>query len=163
MSVITGLFKNPVEASAAIEELALAGVPIDRISVVASEHLGPEGFGVREHSHVGEGAAIGAGAGGAIGALVAGFTAIGAIATGSVGLVAAGPLIAALAGAGAGAAAGGTLGGIVGLIVPGHEVSFYRKALDEGCVLIGVENEEDYGDAARRVFEDHDATKITNV
>lgn len=163
MAVITGLFKDPADASAAIEDLALGGVPIDKISVVASEHIGPEGFGVTEHSHVGEGAAIGAGSGGAIGALVAGFTAIGAVATGGVGLIAAGPLIAALAGAGAGAAVGGTVGGLVGLMVPGHEVDFYKKALDEGCVLVGVEDENDYVSKARDVFKRHDAKKIVKV
>src|SRR5690606_30022721 len=111
------LFENHTDAAAALDSLVAAGFDTSNISFIASDDFDADAFTVQTHSKLPEGAAIGAGTGGAIGALVAGLTAVGAIATGGAGLLVAGPLVAALAGAGAGAAGGSILGGLIGLAI----------------------------------------------
>lgn len=146
-TLITGVFKSSDQAARAIEALLQGGIARDDISIVASEGTKVEAFGIQKHTKAAEAAAIGGGLGGAVGALIAGFTAVGALATGGLGLIAAGPIVAALAGAGAGAAAGGVLGGLIGLGIPEHEVKFYEDALNKGSVLVGVKT-----DPGRRQF-----------
>ncbi|MCC6678562.1 MAG: ferritin-like domain-containing protein [Phycisphaerales bacterium] len=139
-SLITGVFTTSERAAQAIDALTQGGVPRDYISIVAAEGTKVEAFGIQKQTKAGQGAAIGGGIGGAVGALVAGFTAVGALATSGIGLIAAGPIVAALAGAGAGAAAGGVLGGLVGLGIPEHQVKFFQDALNKGSVLVGVKS-----------------------
>lgn len=163
-TIITGLFESPADAAAAVSMLEYKGVAAGDISVAAGEGFDREAFGIESHSKLPEGAAIGAGAGGAIGAVIAGFTAVGAVATGGAGLIAAGPLVAALAGAGAGAAGGGALGGLVGLGIPEHEVKHYEDALERGSVLVGVEcSDGDQKNLAKDVFEQLDAEKVSRA
>lgn len=162
--IITGLFESHPNAATAIDTLAAKGIPESRISLVASDSFDQESFGVETHSKLAEGAAIGAGTGGAIGAVVAGLTLVGAVATGGAGLLVAGPIVAALAGAGAGAAGGSILGGLIGLAIPEHEVKHYEEAIEKGSVLIGVECIND-GDKkiVKDVFEQFKASKISRA
>jgi hypothetical protein len=162
--VITGLFENEHAAAEAVRTLTAQGVPTNDISVVASDRVDKSAFGVETHSRLPEGAAIGAGAGGAIGALLAGFTAVGTIATGGAGVIATGPIVAALAGAGAGATAGAGVGALVGLAIPEHEVKHYENALEKGAVLVGVSCEDrDQSDVVKAVFEEYEADKISTA
>ncbi len=163
-TTITGLFSSPADASAAVHTLLARGFDASQISVVAGEGVSSDAFAIETHSKLPEGVAIGAGTGGAIGALVAGFTAVGALATGGAGLVAVGPVVAALAGAGAGATGGAVVGGGIGLAIPEHEVKHYQEALDKGSVMLGVEcDDSDAKDTAKDVFEHFDADKISRA
>lgn len=163
-TIITGLFNNPADASAAIQTLESRGVPPSRISLVAGENVSKDAFAIDSHSKLPEGVAIGAGVGGAVGALLAGLTAVGAIASGGIGLIAAGPLVASLAGAGAGVAAGGAVGGIVGAMVPEHEVKHYQDALEHGSVMVGVKCEDsDDKDLVKSVFNQFEASKVSTA
>jgi hypothetical protein len=162
--VTTALFASPAAATSAIYALRSAGIAHHDISLVTSDRVDRDAFTVESHSKLTEGAGIGAAAGGAVGALVAGLTAVGTIATGGAGLLVAGPIVAAFAGAGAGAAAGATLGAIAGFAVPEHEVKYYEDAIKKGSVLIGIECE----DAARRervveICEDSGALKVSSI
>lgn len=163
-SVITALFESPAAASAAIRALESRGIPASAISLVTSNSNSPDAFVIEGKTKVAEGAAVGAGLGGALGAVVAGLTTVGALATGGVGLLAAGPLVAALAGAGAGAAAGGTVGTVVGLALPKNEIAFYNDALEAGSVLVGVTCEDSPRErTAREVFEAAGAERIAKA
>lgn len=136
--LITGVFRNSDDAAQAVAALVDGGIPRDDINIVLPQDANLEAFGIKKQTKVGEGAALGGTIGGAVGALVLGFTAVGAIATGGASLLISGPLIAALAGAGAGAAAGGLVGGLIGLGIPEHEIKYYKEALESGSVLVGV-------------------------
>ena len=73
--------------------------------------------------------------GGALG-LLAG---IGALAIPGVGpLIAAGPIMATLAGAGAGGAIGGITGALVGLGIPEYEAKRYEGRIQKGGILLSV-------------------------
>ncbi|HZW10625.1 MAG TPA: hypothetical protein VFF69_12040 [Phycisphaerales bacterium] len=162
--VITAIFPTAHEAAEAARALTAAGVPVSEISIVGSDNMDREAFGVQSHSKLPEGAAMGAGFGGAVGALVAGLTSIGVIATGGIGLLAAGPVIAALAGAGAGAAGGSVLGGLVGWAIPEHEVKHYEDALKEGSVLLGVECPDRQRErVVKEIFDTFETTKVSHA
>jgi tetrahydromethanopterin S-methyltransferase subunit C len=65
--------------------------------------------------------------------------ALGILAIPGVGpLIAAGPMIAALAGAGVGAVAGGLTGSIIGMRMPAFEAIQYQGEMGGGNVLISV-------------------------
>ena len=86
-----------------------------------------------------EGIAAGASAGAAVGGLLGWLVGIGAIAIPGVGpLVAAGPVVAALAGAGAAGATGGLVGGLIGAGIPEVEAKRYAGRLREGGYLLSV-------------------------
>lgn len=162
--VITAIFESNNNAAGSLESLVAKGFDSGDISLIASEDFDHETFGVETHSKLAEGAAIGAGTGGAIGAVIAGLTAVGTIATGGAGLLVAGPIVAALAGAGAGAAGGSVLGGLIGSGIPEHEVKHYEDAIKKGHVMVGVNcKDSDECDTARDVFEQFDAEKISHA
>lgn len=163
-TTVTGLFDRPQDAAAAVHSLEARGIPASKFSVLASENVDTDAFAIDSHTKLPEGVAIGAGSGGAIGALVAGLTSVGAIATGGVGILAAGPLIAAFAGAGAGALGGGAIGGAIGAAIPEHEVKHYQDALEKGSVMIGVEcDDSDVKDIVEETFNEFDARKTSTA
>jgi hypothetical protein len=86
-----------------------------------------------------EGIATGASSGAAVGGVLGWLVGIGAIAIPGIGpLIAAGPVVAALAGAGAAGAAGGLVGGLIGAGIPEVEAKRYAGRLREGAYLISV-------------------------
>ncbi|MEQ8318455.1 MAG: hypothetical protein RIE77_04300 [Phycisphaerales bacterium] len=164
MTVITGLFDTPQDAAAAVHTLEARGISESEISIMAGENFKKEAFAIDSHSKLPEGVAIGAGAGGAVVALAAGLTAVGTVATGGAGLLVAGPVVAALAGAGAGAATGGVIGGAIGAAIPEHEVKHYEDAVQEGSVLVGVHTDDsDHKDIAKQTFKDCNADKVSTA
>jgi ferritin-like metal-binding protein YciE len=80
-----------------------------------------------------------------------------------VGLLVAGPIVAALAGAGAGAAAGGVIGGLIGLGIPEHQVKYFQDAIEKGSVLVGVKVPEDREEWAESILEAHGAQSPTTI
>ena len=134
------IYDNPNEASLAAERLVANGIAQNQISLVVSEGSRAQYLGVVGGNQGAEGAAAGATVGGVLGAVAAGLLATGTVvATGGAGLLIAGPLVAALAGAGAGGATGGILGGLIGLGVPDNHVKSYEKAVGGTGMLLGVE------------------------
>ncbi len=100
--------------------------------------------------------------GGSLGALAAGLTAVGTIAlTGGIGLLAAGPVVAALAGAGAGATAGGALGGLIGLGFDKNEATLVDRDLENGAILIAAESRRGDEEQIREVLKSAGASKVT--
>jgi hypothetical protein len=163
-TILTGLYTSPSAASSAVRTLEARGIPTADISVVAAEGTRREAFGIEGKTKAAEGAAVGAGLGGAMGAIIAGFTMVGALATGGVGLLAAGPIVAALAGAGAGATAGGAVGTLVGLAVPQNEIKFYDDALRKGSVLVGVNcDDSDRKAVVTEIFKTTGASKVSHA
>jgi hypothetical protein len=121
-----------------------------------------EHFEVERHTQVTEGAAVGGAAGGALGAIAAGLTAVASLSIPGIGFLAAGPLIAALAGGGAGAAAGGMLGALIGVGVPKHEAHLYDDEIRKGGMLVGVRADSDQqASVARTVLKE--AGALTQV
>jgi hypothetical protein len=151
--LVTGLFKARSSAERAVEALLDEGWSRDDISLLMSDATQGREFGLAMATKAPEGAAAGGTIGGVIGAIAAGLVATGIIAVPGLGLVAAGPILAALAGLGAGAAAGGLTGALIGLGIPEHEAKFYNERLEHGGILVGVYTHDDRATQARKVLE----------
>lgn len=161
-TLITAVFPESFQANAAVEALQRAGFAPGDISFLTSDSK-RDSFSVKTGSKVGEGAAIGAGVGGALAAIAVGLTAVGVVASGGIGLVAAGPIVAALTGAGAGGAIGGLAGGLIGLGIPEHEAKYYEGEVSKGGILIGVKAEGDRRAVAKEIFEQYNAESISRA
>lgn len=135
-TLVTGVFKTRVDATRAIQMLEEKGFQDSEISLLMSDSVGKD-FQIKDSSKMPEGIAAGATAGGVIGALLAGLTAVGTIATGG-GLLIAGPLVAILAGGGAGAGVGGIIGGLTGAGMTEHEAKLFASELEDGRILVAV-------------------------
>jgi hypothetical protein len=109
-----------------------------------------------------EGIATGAGAGAAVGGVLGWLVGIGALAIPGVGpLVAAGPVVAALAGAGAAGATGGLVGGLIGAGIPEIEAKRYAGRIRDGAYLISVHCDD--AKWAKRAEEILEATRGRDV
>jgi len=117
-------------------------------------------FGLAMASKAPEGAATGGTIGGVLGAIAAGLVATGIVAVPGLGLVAAGPVLATLAGLGAGAAAGGVTGALIGVGLPEHEARFYHEQIEYGGILVGVYTHDDRAKQARKILEAAGAEKV---
>lgn len=162
-NLVTAVFNDMGQATHCLERLQQAGFQNDEISVLTSKSTSSDSFGVKSGTKGAEGAALGAGIGGTVTAILAGLTAVGAIATGGLGLLASGPIVAALAGAGAGAAAGGLVGGLIGLGIPEHEAKYYEGVIAKGGVLVGVKADGERRERAKTIFKECDAESISRA
>jgi hypothetical protein len=117
-------------------------------------------FGLAMATKAPEGAATGGTIGGVIGAVAAGLVAAGIVVVPGLALVAAGPIVATLAGLGAGAAAGGLTGALIGLGLPEHEARFFNEQIEHGGILVGVYTHNDRATQAKKILEASGADKV---
>ena len=105
---VIGIYPDRTTVSDATDVLHKAGYRPTDISILSSDNQGTKDFGHEKHTRAPQGAATGAAVGAVVGAALAWFGSTQTVAlAGLAPLVAAGPVLAALAGAGA----GGTLVG----------------------------------------------------
>ncbi|MGB5036908.1 MAG: hypothetical protein WBQ66_09890 [Blastocatellia bacterium] len=159
---VTGVFENRLMAEDAVGRLIDAGFSERDISMLMSDSTHGREFGVQDASKAPEGAVAGAAAGGILGVIAAGLIAVGTIVVPGLGLVAAGPLLAALAGAGAGGAAGGLLGGLVGAGIPEHEAKMYAEDVANGGILVGLYVHDDTAKVAESILKATGAKSVAN-
>jgi len=138
--VAYGIYPDRAAFERALESLRGAGFRNSDISVILPERDRTTRDLAHEiNSKAPEGTATGAGTGAALGGILGWLVGIGAIAIPGVGpLVAAGPVVAALAGAGAVGATGGLVGGLIGAGIPEIEAKRYAGRIREGGYLISV-------------------------
>lgn len=135
---VIGIFNTPELAEHVMHELLRKGFEQEQMGLLMNEQVGGERFVLRSTSKASETGGAGALAGGVLGAVAAGLAAVTSIAIPGLGLVAAGPLLAALAGAGAGAATGGLVGALVGLGMNRQEAEMLDQGVRGGDVMVGV-------------------------
>lgn len=76
-------------------------------------------------------------------------------------LLAAGPIVAALAGAGVGSAIGGVAGALIGMGLPEIEAKRYEEEIKRGRILVSVHCESVHmAQNARKVLEDSGAKDV---
>lgn len=159
-TLVTGLFKARSSAERAIEDLVGHGWSRDDISLLMSDATQGREFGLAMATKAPEGAATGGTIGGVIGAVAAGLVALGVLVVPGLALVAAGPIVATLAGLGAGAAAGGLTGALIGLGFPEHEARLYNDEIERGGILVGVYTHDDRTGLAAKILEAAGADKV---
>jgi hypothetical protein len=141
---ITHLYDNYDEATRVVADLETAGIPHADISVV-----GQKG---ETENHAGSGAGIGAVIGGGAG-LLAG---IGSLAIPGVGpVVAAGWLVATIAGVAVGGGAGGIVGSLVRTGISNDEANVYPEGVRRGGSLVTVRTDETHALEVERVMDGH--------
>src|SRR4030095_4178019 len=110
---IFGLVDSEVQADVMVDNLKAANFSNNDISVLFPDKSGTRDFAHEQHTKAPEGAATGAGTGGVVGGVCGWLVGMGSLAIPGVGpFIAAGPIMAALAGAGVGAAVGGLSGAL---------------------------------------------------
>ena len=160
---IIGTFTDTHRAEAATRDLLALGLSSDELSVLVSEAAGNTHFAVAKGTKLSEGAASGGAIGGTLGAVAAGLAAVSAIVIPGLGLLAAGPLVAALAGAGAGAATGGLVGGLIGLGVDEHRAKLVESSLADGHIVIGVQvDDSKLAESVEGVMMRHNADSLAS-
>ena len=103
---VFGIAKTENQAISIANQLQSAGFSPNDISVLFPDKTGTRDFAHEQHTKAPEGAATGAGGGAVLGGALGWMVGIGALAIPGLGpFIAAGPIMAALAGAGAGAIA----------------------------------------------------------
>src|ERR1700685_502810 len=114
-TAVFGIYSTRNGAEQAAEALVNAGFAAGDISVLLPENLGTREIGTEKSTKAPEGATTGAGTGAVLGGALGLLAGIGALAIPGVGpLIAAGPIMATLAGMGAGGTIGGATGGVWG-------------------------------------------------
>jgi hypothetical protein len=136
---VFGLFDDPDDLNRAIDLLRVAGFRATDISALSSDPATTQAVATEKHTKAPEGAAVGAATGGAIGGAIGLLLGIGVLVIPGLGpLIAAGPIVAALAGAGAGGAVGTLTGALVGMGIPEYEAKKYETYVIAGQSLLAI-------------------------
>ena len=151
---VVGIFQSLDEAERAVADLQREGFTSDQISCVAGDGAGAA---KQKGTAVAEDAGMGAALGG-LGGLLIGFATL--VAPGVGTILAAGPLLAALGGAGVGAATGGLIGALSENGVPEEQARHYAEGVRRGAILVSVHGRADLADLAAGVMDRNGAIDI---
>jgi len=159
---VFGIFDDQKSLDKTIEILKSQNFRNSDISVLMPS---TKDFALEKSSKAPEGATTGAAAG-AIGGVIFGWlVGAGALAIPGLGpFIAAGPIMAAIAGAGVGGTVGGVAGGLIGLGIPEFEAHRYAGYVKEGGMLISIHVDNDtWEDKAREILEENGARDVATT
>jgi len=160
-----GIYTTQIAVENAIEELKAAGYRNTDISVLLPANVGTKDFAHEKHSKAPEGATTGAGTGVLLGGALGWLAGIGALAIPGLGpFIAAGPIMAALAGAGVGGTVGGVVGALVGMGIPEFEAKRYEGRIKSGGFLLSVHcDNSDWTKKAKDILERTGAEDVSST
>jgi hypothetical protein len=137
--VVLGIYKSRSQAEMAVDQLKIDGFFASDISVLMPDRSGSQDFAHTKGTKAPEGAAAGASTGAVVGGALGLLVGAGALAIPGVGpFIAAGPIMASLAGMGVGGAVGGVAGALVGFGIPEYEAKRYEGFVKDGGILLSV-------------------------
>jgi hypothetical protein len=162
---VIGIYEDRTTVSDAVDVLHRAGYRATDISVLSSDNQGSKDFAHEKHTKAPKGAAAGAAVGALAGAAVACFVSIQSIAIAGLGaLIAAGPLLATLAGAGAGGTLGWIVGWLAGLPLSDYVAKRYAGRVRRGGILLSVHcDSPEWCDRAKKALKDTGARDISSA
>jgi len=141
-TAVYGIYASYSAVEAGVDELRAAGFRSEDISALFPEGAGTRDFAHEKSTKAPEGATTGAGTGLVLGGAMGWLLGIGAIAIPGLGpFIAAGPIMAALAGAGVGGAVGGIAGALIGMGIPEYEAKHYEGRVKDGGILLSVHSD----------------------
>jgi hypothetical protein len=164
-TAVFGIYPNRAAVEEAVDQLRASGFRSTDVSVLFSDNQGTKDFAHEKNTKAPEGATTGVAAGGLAGGVLGWLTGIGALAIPGLGpLVAAGPIVAALAGAGALGAVGGMIGALAGMGIPEYEAKRYEGRIREGGVLLSVHcDNQDWVKRAKQMLRQTGAQDIASA
>lgn len=138
-TAVFGIFPSVTQAERAVDTLITAGFESPSISVLMPDTKSTKEFAHEKQTKAPEGTTVGVTTGGVIGGTLGVLAGIGALAIPGVGpFIAAGPIVAGLAGLGVGGAVGGLVGALVGMGIPEYEAKRYEGRVKGGGTLLSV-------------------------
>ena len=161
-TAVFGIYPSRTAVEEAVDHLRTAGFRSTDISVLFPDNQGTKDFAHEKNTKAPEGTTTGVISGGIAGGVLGWLTGIGALTIPGLGpLIAAGPILAALAGAGALGTVGGIIGALVGLGIPEYEARRYEGRIREGGVLLSVHcDSSDWVKRAKETLEHTGAQDI---
>jgi hypothetical protein len=138
-TAVFGIFPTYESLEGAVDALRSSGFRNTDVSFLMAENVGSKDFGHRKATKAPEGVVAGASSGVVLGGALGWLIGVGALTIPGFGpLIAAGPVVAALAGAGAIGTAAGILGGLIGIGIPEYEARRYEGRVRDGGNLLSV-------------------------
>jgi hypothetical protein len=162
---VFGIFRDRGQLERSVDELRASGFRMSDISALFPDNTGTKEFAHEKHTKAPEGAAVGAGAGAVLGGTLGLLVGLGAIAIPGLGpVIAAGPIMAALAGMGAGGAVGGLTGALIGLGMPEYEAKRYAGLVKQGGILLSVHcDDRQWAAHAKEILQKSGATDVSST
>jgi hypothetical protein len=138
-TAVFGIYPTVEQAERSVDSLTAAGFPSTSISVLLPDTRSSREFAHEKATKAPEGTAVGATTGGIIGGTLGVLAGIGTLAIPGLGpFIAAGPIMAGLAGLGVGGTVGGLVGALVGMGIPEYEAKRYEARVKDGGILLSV-------------------------
>jgi len=162
---VLGIYATRTGVENAVTAFKDGGFSNSDISVLLPENLGSKEIATDKATKAPEGATTGGTTGAVIGGALGWLVGIGALAIPGVGpFIAAGPIMAALAGVGVGGAVGGVTGALVGLGIPEYEAKRYEGRIQKGGILVSVHcDTSDEISRAKKIMENTGAEDISST
>ena len=160
--MVTGLFRDSESVERAYQSVVKRGYDTGDINVVMSDETRRRYFSDDRQINTdlgkkaAEGGGLGGPTGGGIGMLIPVLVAGAVVALPGLGLIIAGPIAAALAGAGAAGLAAGLIGALSDWGIPEERVLQYETGIHDGGILMAVKPRSD--EDARHFVEQWKAT-----
>ena len=164
-TAVFGIYGSRAAAERGADALISAGFRQADISILMADVQSTREFAHEKNTKAPEGATTGAVAGGTIGGTLGLLAGIGALAIPGVGpLIAAGPIMAILAGAGAGGVVGTLVGALIGMGIPEYEAKRYEGRVKHGGILISVHCDNSaWVDKAKHILKGTSAEDIASA
>jgi hypothetical protein len=138
-TAVFGIYKSSAQAESAVDRILAAGFSNNDISVLLPDTQSSKEFAHEKNTKAPEGTVTGVTTGGIVGGTLGLLAGIGTLAIPGLGpFIAAGPIMASLAGLGVGGAVGGLIGALVGMGIPEYEAKRYEGRVKDGGVLLSV-------------------------
>jgi hypothetical protein len=138
-TAVFGIYQTREAVEEAVDHLRQAGFRNADVSALFPDNAGTKDFAHEKSTKAPEGATTGASSGAVLGGALGWLAGIGLLAIPGLGpFIAAGPILAALAGAGAGGVVGGVVGALVGMGIPEYEAKRYEGRVKHGGILLSV-------------------------
>ncbi len=151
---VYGIYPNRHLVEEGVDALRAAGFRSGDVSVLFPENEGSKDFAVEKNTKAPEGTTAGATSGAIIGGALGWLVSAGLLVIPGLGpVMAAGPLVATIAGVGAGGVVGGIVGALIGMGVPEYEAKRYEGRIRGGGILLSVHcDDKDWEQDAKDVL-----------
>ena len=164
-TAVFGIYHTREVAEEAVDALRRAHFRNTDISALFPDNTGTKDFAVEKGTKAPEGATTGAASGAVAGGVLGWLAGIGLLAIPGIGpFIAAGPIMAALAGAGALGTVGGLVGALVGMGIPEYKAKRYEGRVKNGGILLSIHcDAHDWVKRAEEILKQTGAEDISST